>query len=501
MLCMVKTAALWGLEPYIVRIETDISSGMPYFNMVGLLASEVKEARERVRVALKNSGETLPMSRITVNMSPADRRKEGVGFDLPIAVSLLCSMGRIDENKIKDILFVGELGLDGKLRYVKGAIPIILMAKKLGFKKCVLPVDNIRECVGIEGVDCISFASLREIVSYFNNEDIKVITNEDNEIMETDKATESFELKDFKDVYGQEIVKKAFMIAAAGWHHILLVGSPGIGKSMMAMRMGSIMPDMTEEEKLQVMIIKSVCGELQDGKRNIKRPFSAPHHTITGPALIGGGLYPVPGQITYAHKGVLFLDELPEFNEKVIDLLRQPMEERVVKIHRMNGNYVFPADCLIIAAMNPCRCGYYPDRSKCNCSEVDVQRYGSKISGPIRDRIDICLRMDKVLVDSCDTENNMSSEYMKQKVVNAVEFAKKRQGNLRNGQMKVSEINKYCVMDEEAKKLLKNAYVVMDMNMRTYYKIIKISRTIADLEEKQVIEKKHIAEAMSYRNG
>lgn len=351
--CSINSASIWGIEPYIVKVETDIAQGMPCFNMVGLLSSEVREAKERVRTALKNSGENLPMYRITVNLSPADRRKEGSGFDLPIALGLLCAMGRINIQMFEKCMVVGELGLDGEIKKVNGILPIVSMAKEIGFKRCIVPEENIQESSIIHGIEIMAFNNLSEVIKCFGEGNSGINTNQ--VIIKAEDAyynEEEIQCGDYKDIIGQESVKRSLLISACGWHNIMLIGSPGVGKSMLASRLPGIMPDMTDKEKMEVSNIHSICGLLSNNRLISARPFVEPYHTITASALVGGGNIPRPGQITIAHKGVLFLDELPEFGQNVLDLLRQPLEEKKIRINRMSGNYVFPADCLVVTAMN-----------------------------------------------------------------------------------------------------------------------------------------------------
>lgn len=501
MYCWVNSASIWGIEPYIVRIEVDISSGMPYFNMVGLLSSEVKEARERVRTALRNSGESLPLNRVTVNLSPADRKKEGTGFDLPIAVSLLCAMGRIQMDKIKDTLVIGELGLDGEVKKVRGILPIVNMARKNGIKTCIIPKDNEKEGRIFSDIETISFGFLKELMEYFDvNQPMNQTVNQGrlNRTLNFSEEEEKNE-EDFLQIIGQEAVKRALEVAVAGWHNILMIGPPGVGKSMLAARIPTIMPRMNREEQLEISGIQSICGLLEEDGLVGRRPFSAPHHSTTTAALIGGGRIPRPGEITIAHKGVLFLDELPEFQPNVLDALRQPLEEKVVKIHRMGGSYIFPADCLLVAAMNPCRCGYYPDRNKCNCSENDIQHYRSRISGPLMDRMDMEIQVCAVEPEKLNTTGTVSSKEMRERIEQAIAIQKDRQGDKYNSQLNLEEIRKYCVLGKDASDFMREAYEKFELSMRGYYKIIKMARTIADLEAEDTIGILQLSEAIAYR--
>ena len=418
--CCVNSGSIWGLAPYVVKIEADISQGMPYFNMVGLLSSEVREARERVRTAIKNAGENLPYGRITVSLSPADKRKEGAGFDLPIAISLLAAMGRIDKEQIKDTIIVGELGLDGQTKYIKGVLPIVIMAKEKGYKRCIIPYDNIGEGRVINDIDIIPVRSLKDLLDLLSNEELiskreKIydeykleFNNKSNLECIQEIDTKSYAL-DFSQIVGQETGKRATIVAASGGHNLLYIGTPGSGKSMLAARIPTILPKLTIEEQIEISKIHSICGLLGSDGLIKNRPYRAPHHTITSSALIGGGKYPKPGEITIAHKGVLFLDELPEFQPRIIDSLRQPLEDKTIKIARMGGSYEFPADCFFVAAMNPCRCGYFPDRNRCNCSEVDINNYMGRISGPFLDRIDICAEVSRMSIEEIDSNGQGES--------------------------------------------------------------------------------------------
>ena len=508
-----NSADIWGIEPYVVKVEADLTQGLPYFNMVGLLSSEVKEARERVRTAIKNSGEVIPMYRVTVNLSPADRRKSGTGFDLAIAVAMLCVMGRISDKWIEDALIIGELGLNGEIRGIKGVLPIVAMAKKSGFKYCIVPRENYNEAKIVSGILVICFECLKEMIEFFDEG--KLLSDYPLEIEDAGSA-ENYDNRsknDFSEISGQDAVKRAILIAVTGYHNLLMIGAPGVGKSMLASRIPNIMPELTEEEQMQVANIRSICGVF-DGRDNMKkRSFSSPYHTITAAALVGGGINPKPGEVTMAHKGVLFLDELPEFSPQVIDLLRQPLEERCIRIHRASGNYVFPADCMVVAAMNPCRCGYYPDRTKCNCSESEVKKYVGRVSGPVLDRMDMSIEVPRVKVEEIDKKEKVYTNYNMKKMVNeAIEFKNERckrggynktsklmNENVPNGRLSNDEILAVVNMDKETGDFLKEAYIRLELSMRGYYKVLKVARTIADLESSEKVEINHIAEALGYR--
>lgn len=488
------------MEPYLIKVEADISGGMPYFNMVGLLASEVREAKERVRTSLKNSGINIPLGRITINLSPADIRKEGTGFDLPIAISLMCIMELVDYNLLKNFLIIGELGLDGEIKPVRGILPIVNMARKSGIKKIIISKRNLREAVIFDDLEIIPLSYLNEILSVDNLLDLIIKSDEYKDDFNCKINNGCDRDKNYSEIIGQESAKRAITIAVAGWHNMLMIGAPGVGKSMLASRIPSIMPRLSMDERIEITEIHSICGLLEEGRLVSMRPFSAPHHTVTGSALIGGGKHPKPGEITIAHKGVLFLDEFPEFNQYVINMLRQPLEEKVVKINRNCGSFVFPADCLMVAAMNPCRCGYYPDRNKCNCTVNEVKKYLSRINGPILDRIDISIEVSRTeFSDFSKDKPNTSSEDMWGIVNKVLDIQKKRQGGKYNSKLNASEIRKYCELDKESADFMKSAYEKLGLSIRGYYKIVKVARTIADIEESDNINVNHLMEALAYR--
>lgn len=528
--------------------------------MVGLLASEVRESKERVRTALKNSGVSLPIGRITVSLSPANIRKEGSGFDLPIAISLLCNMEMIDYDFFKEFIILGELGLDGEVKPVRGVLPIVNMARKKGYTKFIISDRSIKEAVVFDDIEIMPIGHINELLekTEYNNillkskecreenyefndaTNINIINgdrkkeNNKNFTLEINNENEyknNKETEDFSDIVGQESVKRAIMIATAGWHNLLMIGAPGVGKSMLASRIPTIIPKMTLEESIEVSEIHSICGLLDEEGLVKRRPFSAPHHSITNSALIGGGNNPKPGEITIAHKGVLFLDELPEFNPNILNSLRQPMEEKMVKIVRNSGAFVFPADCLIVAAMNPCKCGYYPDRSRCTCSEQDVKRYISRINGPILDRIDMeievsridnpielsksikndeyknCLNYNNedmninnsVNCEDIDKNKITSSKQMSEIISKAIEIQLKRQEGKMNGRLNSAEVREYCVLDKDSAEFMKQVYDKFNLSIRGYYKIVRVARTIADIEESENIKIEHLMEATAYR--
>ena len=475
--------------------------------MVGLLGSEVREAKERVRVALKNSGFSLPPRRITVNISPADIRKEGSAYDLPIAIGVLVSLEKLEEKVLKDTLFIGELGLDGEIKPVKGILPIMIMAKDQGIKRCILPKENALEGAAIEGVKIIGVSSFIETLGYLTETEENADKMIPPAILDIDTLFHEEEKKknpDFADIRGQEMVKRAAVIAAAGFHHLLITGIPGAGKTMIAKRIPSILPPLSIEESLEVSKIYSVSGLLKEGRPLItQRPFLHPHHTISRQALAGGGRIPRPGVLSLSHRGILFLDELPEFGRDNIEVLRQPLEDKEVQIARNYGSITYPADIMLVAAMNPCPCGFYPNRERCKCTEQEIRRYRSRISGPIYDRIDICVEAKAVELEQLQTENmGQSSQELKEQVMKARAVQEKRYQNSSyffNADLETKDIGKYCPLENEEQKFMERVFHSLNLSARAYHRILKVARTIADLGESAKIKKEHLTEAVCYR--
>ena len=503
MLSIIKSMSLIGLEGYLVEIQVDVSAGIPCWDIVGLPDISVKEAKERVRTSIKNSGYDMQSRKIVVNLAPADIKKEGSFFDLPIAIGILVCSGDIKKDKIEDTVFIGELSLDGKLNKVNGILPICIEAKKLGIKRVILPIENAYEASVVDGIKIIGANNLEEVVLYLNNK-IDIIETRIN-LAELFNNQNIYEL-DFSEVKGQEHIKRALEIAAAGGHNCLLIGTPGSGKTMMARRIPSILPDLTFEEALEITKIHSVAGKIdKDISLITNRPFRAPHHTISSVSLIGGGRIPKPGEISLAHHGVLFLDELPEFNKNTLEVLRGPLEDKNVTISRVNASLTYPCNFMFIASMNPCPCGFFGASDKeCTCTPQAISKYIGKISGPLLDRIDIQIEVTAVKYQKLESiEKTESSKDIKNRVNKARKIQQNRykeESIFSNSQLTPKLIEKYCKLNQECKSLLELAFEKLGLSARAYARILKVSRTIADLEEKENIEQKHVAEAIQYRS-
>lgn len=503
MFSSVCSAAILGMEVVPVQVEADVSDGLPMFAMVGYVNSQVKETQDRVRTALHNEKFRLPAKRITVNLAPGDVRKEGTGYDLPVALAILAALGRIPAKHLEGVMVAGELGLDGKVKGVWGILPIVRKAKELGFRACIVPSKNKREGQLTEGIQVIGVKNLREAVDKLRTGHWE--EEEGGGVFLPPVVDDKDHAKlDFCQVQGQEGAVRATLIAAAGMHNLLYIGSPGSGKSMLARRIPGILPPLTREECLEITEIYSIAGLLFEEYPVIsRRPFRSPHHTISPQALAGGGRNPHPGEITLAHRGILFMDEFPEFSRRSLEILRQPLEERCIHISRVQGAYTFPAGCVLVAAMNPCACGYYPDLNRCRCTPAQVQRYQGKISGPLLDRLDLCVETKEPAYEQISGgQTGISSEELRKKVIRVQEIQQERYmetGIQFNSQLDGANVAEYCPMSSEAKQWMEQIYNKLRLSPRSYHRILKVSRTIADLDESEIIQDVHIREAFGYR--
>lgn len=495
----IKTAILEGIQTRQIQVEVDISNGMPVFEMVGHLAPEVREGKERIRTALHSIGIILPAKRITINLSPAHVRKNGTGFDLPIAIAMMQSLGLVTKESCEGKLFIGELSLNGQILPVNGILPVVSDGVKTGIKEFVVPKENENEARLVKQAEIYSFSTLQEVLDFLNGkpyQKMEVGIEEKLEFLE----------KDFKDVCGQKFIKRACEVAASGMHNMLLIGPPGAGKTMISERLATILPPLTEEERLELSKIYSVCGLLTNKNALVtERPFRAPHHTITQMGLTGGGAIPKPGEISLAHNGVLFLDELPEFQKSTLEILRQPLEEHAIHLVRAKGTISYPANFLLLAAMNPCNCGYYPDMNRCRCSDGSLRRYFDKVSQPLLDRIDICVEAPALGYQELTRveKGGESSAEMQKRVLACHEIQcerYKKESFSHNSGIPAARLEEFCYLGEKERRYMESMYEKMSLTARTYHKILRVARTIADLEEAAEISLSHLNEAICYRN-
>lgn len=502
MFSSVISAAICGIESRKIVVEADVSDGMPVFSMVGYLASEVKEAQDRVRTALRNAGFRLPVKRVTVNLSPADVRKAGSGFDLPIGVAVLAAFGMVPREALEGILFAGELSLNGELNGIRGILEMVSSASRFGCHTCIIPLKNLQEGSMVQGIRVLGAEDIGQVVRFLNEG--KALKQTAINIEEIRSRQEEARPVDFSQVQGQAVLRRAAEVAVSGLHNLLMIGPPGAGKTMVARRIPTILPGTSLEEALEISKIHSIAGTLPEEMGLLtSRPFRSPHHTVTPAALAGGGAVPKPGEVSLAHRGVLYLDELPEFQKATLETLRQPMEEGKICITRNTGNYLFPADFMLVASMNPCKCGYFPDRNRCTCSYRDVKRYLEHISQPLLDRIDICVEAPPVRYEELTMDGTgEDSSTIRQRVCRAQAIQHERYRNTRfyfNADLDMEAVRTFCALGREQQRLMRETYEKLELTARAYCRILKVARTIADLDGAEQIGGEHLSEAICYR--